>query len=288
MNLLQLEKYFQQQLRANYPDSEIENFFFWTLEEILGIQRIDFVLQKNNAVDYQNIDRIKKVIQRLRNEEPIQYIFGSTEFYGLLFNVSTDTLIPRPETEELVEWIIETVKQDEYLSSLSELRILDIGTGTGCIAITLTKLIPSANTTAVDISKNALTVAESNSALNEVNVHFVISNVLELSKLGNQYDIIVSNPPYVRNSEKIEIKNNVLKYEPDTALFVEDDDPLLFYRKIGKLSLESLNPNGYLFFEINQYLGKEMVDLLSDLGYQHIELRKDLFGNDRMTRCQFS
>lgn len=288
MNLLQLEKYFHQRLRANYPDSEIENFFFWTLEEILGVQRIDFVLQKNNAVDYQNIDRIKKVIQRLRNEEPIQYIFGSTEFYGLLFNVSTDTLIPRPETEELVEWIIETVKQDEYLSSLSELRILDIGTGTGCIAITLTKLIPSANTTAVDISKNALTVAESNSALNEVNVHFVISNVLELSSLENEFDIIVSNPPYVRNSEKIEIKNNVLKYEPDTALFVEDDDPLLFYRKIGKLSLESLNPNGYLFFEINQYLGKEMVDLLSDLGYQHIELRKDLFGNDRMTRCQLS
>ena len=288
MNLLQLQKYFQQQLRANYPDSEIENFFFWTLEEILGIQRIDFVLQKNNAVDCQNIDRIKKVIQRLRNEEPIQYIFGSTEFYGLLFNVSTDTLIPRPETEELVEWIIETVKQDEYLSSLSELRILDIGTGTGCIAITLTKLIPSANTTAVDISKNALTVAESNSALNEVNVHFVISNVLELSSLENEFDIIVSNPPYVRNSEKIEIKNNVLKYEPDTALFVEDDDPLLFYRKIGKLSLESLNPNGYLFFEINQYLGKEMVDLLSDLGYQHIELRKDVFGNDRMTRCQLS
>lgn len=288
MNLLQLEKYFHQRLRANYPDSEIENFFFWTLEEILGIQRIDFVLQKNNAVDYQNIDRIKKVIQRLRNEEPIQYIFGSTEFYGLLFNVSTDTLIPRPETEELVEWIIETVKQDEYLSSLSELRILDIGTGTGCIAITLTKLIPSANTTAVDISKNALTVAESNSALNEVNVHFVISNVLELSSLENEFDIIVSNPPYVRNSEKIEIKNNVLKYEPDTALFVEDNDPLLFYRKIGKLSLESLNPNGYLFFEINQYLGKEMVDLLSDLGYQHIELRKDVFGNDRMTRCQLS
>lgn len=288
MNLLQLEKYFHQRLKANYPDSEIENFFFWTLEEILGIQRIDFVLQKNNAVDYQNIDRIKKVIQRLRNEEPIQYIFGSTEFYGLLFNVSSDTLIPRPETEELVEWIIETVKQDEYLSSLSELRILDIGTGTGCIAITLTKLIPSANTTAVDISKNALTVAESNSALNEVNVHFVISNVLELSSLENEFDIIVSNPPYVRNSEKIEIKNNVLKYEPDTALFVEDNDPLLFYRKIGKLSLESLNPNGYLFFEINQYLGKEMVDLLSDLGYQHIELRKDVFGNDRMTRCQLS
>lgn len=288
MNLLQLEKYFHQRLKANYPDSEIENFFFWTLEEILGIQRIDFVLQKNNAVDYQNIDRIKKVIQRLRNEEPIQYIFGSTEFYGLLFNVSTDTLIPRPETEELVEWIIETVKQDEYLSSLSELRILDIGTGTGCIAITLTKLIPSANTTAVDISKNALTVAESNSALNEVNVHFVISNVLELSSLENEFDIIVSNPPYVTNSEKIEIKNNVLKYEPDTALFVEDNDPLLFYRKIGKLSLESLNPNGYLFFEINQYLGKEMVDLLSDLGYQHIELRKDVFGNDRMTRCQLS
>ena len=288
MNLLQLEKYFHQRLKANYPDSEIENFFFWTLEEILGIQRIDFVLQKNNAVDYQNIDRIKKVIQRLRNEEPIQYIFGSTEFYGLLFNVSTDTLIPRPETEELVEWIIETVKQDEYLSSLSELRILDIGTGTGCIAITLTKLIPSANTTAVDISKNALTVAESNSALNEVNVHFVISNVLELSSLENEFDIIVSNPPYVRNSEKIEIKNNVLKYEPDTALFVEDNDPLLFYRKIGKLSLESLNPNGYLFFEINQYLGEETVDLLSKLGYQHIELRKDLFGNDRMIKCRLS
>ena len=288
MNLVQLQEYFHQQLKDNYPDSEIESFFFWTLEELLGIQRIDFILQKNNTVKSQNLDRIKEVIQRLQNEEPIQYIFGFTEFYGLKFNVSEDTLIPRPETEELVEWIIETVKSDEYLSSLPELRILDIGTGTGCIAITLTKLVQSANTTAIDISEKALSVAESNSTLNEVNIDFVPTDVLELSSLDNQYDIIVSNPPYVRNLEKVEIKKNVLQFEPKTALFVEDDDPLLFYRKIGKLAFDSLTTNGYLFFEINKYLGKETVDLLSDLGYQQIELRKDLFGNDRMIKCQLS
>lgn len=288
MNLLQLEKYFHQRLKANYPDSEIESFFFWTLEQILGIQRIEFVLQKNNPVDSENEDLIKQVIERLQNEEPIQYIFGSTEFYGLKFNVSKNTLIPRPETEELVEWIIETVKSDKDLSSKSEVQILDIGTGTGCIAITLTKHIPSANTTAIDVSEKALGIAKSNSALNEVHIDFVLTDVLELSKLGNQYDIIISNPPYVRNLEKAEIKNNVLKYEPKTALFVEDDDPLLFYRKIGKLSLDSLTNNGYLFFEINQYLGEETVDLLSKLGYQQVELRKDLFGNDRMIKCRLS
>ena len=288
MNLIQLKEYFHLELKDNYPNSEIESFFFWTLEELLGIQRIDFVLQKNTPVNSQNVKRIKEVVQRLQNEEPIQYIFGSTEFYGLKFNVSEDTLIPRPETEELVEWIIETVKSDEYLSSLSELRILDIGTGTGCIAITLTKHILSANTTAIDISKKTLSIAKSNSTLNEVAVAFVLTDILELSKLDSQYDIIVSNPPYVRNLEKVEIKKNVLQYEPKSALFVEDDDPLLFYRQIGKLSLESLTNKGYLFFEINQYLGKETVDLLSDLGYHHIELRKDLFGNNRMIKCRLS
>ena len=288
MNLIQLQEHFHQQLKDIYPDSEIESFFFWTLEELLGIQRIDFVLQKNNPVDSQNAESINEVIQRLQNEEPIQYIFESTEFYGLIFNVSEDTLIPRPETEELVEWIIETVKNDEHLSSKSELKILDIGTGTGCIAITLTKHFSSANTTAMDISEKALGIAKSNSALNEVNIDFVLADILELSKLDTKFDIIVSNPPYVRNLEKAEIKNNVLQYEPETALFVEDDDPLLFYRKIGKLSLNSLTNNGYLFFEINQYLGKETVDLLSDLGYQHIELRKDLFGKNRMIKCRLS
>ena len=288
MNLIQLKEYFHLELKDNYPNSEIESFFFWTLEELLGIQRIDFVLQKNTPVNSQNVKRIKEVVQRLQNEEPIQYIFGSTEFYGLKFNVSEDTLIPRPETEELVEWIIETVKSDEYLSSLSELRILDIGTGTGCIAITLTKHILSANTTAIDISKKTLSIAKSNSTLNEVAVAFVLTDILELSKLDSQYDIIVSNPPYVRNLEKVEIKKNVLQYEPKSALFVEDDDPLLFYRQIGKLSLNSLTSNGYLFFEINQYLGKEMVDLLSGLGYHQIELRKDFVGNDRMIKCRLS
>ena len=214
------------------------------------------------------------------------------------FEVNENTLIPRPETEELVEWIIESWKL-EVGSWKSEnqkrINVLDIGTGTGCIPITLKTNLPQANVSAIDVSENALEVAKRNAELNKVEVNFIQANILEvedvskiqtsISQLPTNFDIIVSNPPYVRNLEKQEIKKNVLDYEPHLALFVEDTDALLFYRKIAQLSIKNLSPNGLLFFEINQYLGKETVELLENLGFKNIELKKDMFGNDRMIRC---
>jgi release factor glutamine methyltransferase len=229
----------------------------------------------------------------LQQEKPIQYITGETWFYGLRFQVNENTLIPRPETEELVEWIIESQKSNVQSQTLA---ILDIGTGTGCIPISLKTNILQANVSAIDVSEHALEVAKRNAELNKVEINFIQANILEVqdlsqlstpnSQLRTNFDIIVSNPPYVRNLEKQEIKKNVLDYEPHLALFVEDTDALLFYRKIAQLALKNLSPNGLLFFEINQYLGNETVELLKKLGFKNIELKKDLYGNDRMIKCE--
>ena len=198
------------------------------------------------------------------------------------FEVNENTLIPRPETEELVEWIVDEQKTKDKRQKVS---ILDIGTGSGCIPITIKKEIPNALVSAIDVSEKALEMARKNAIDNEVEVNFILQNILESESLIEKYDIIVSNPPYVRNLEKQEIKKNVLDYEPHLALFVEDTDALLFYRKIAQLALSGLAPNGKLFFEINQYLGKETIELLENLGFKNIELRKDFVGNDRMICC---
>ena len=194
--------------------------------------------------------------------------------------VNENTLIPRPETEELVQWIIESQNK-----SSQEITILDIGTGSGCIPIAIKKNLSNANVSAIDVSKEALLVAERNALLNEVAIHFIHQDILQTEALKTFYDVIVSNPPYVRDIEKEEIKKNVLDYEPHLALFVTNEDALLFYRKIAQLAKHSLTPNGYLFFEINQYLGLETVSLLQDLGFQNVTLKKDIYGNDRMIRC---
>jgi release factor glutamine methyltransferase len=204
--------------------------------------------------------------------------------------VNENTLIPRPETEELVEWIVSESRKSEVES----MKILDIGTGSGCIAISLAKNLPNAEVFAVDVSEKALSVAQKNADINKVEVNFVNADILKINDLAelttsnfqlpNYFDIIVSNPPYVRNLEKAEIKPNVLEFEPHLALFVEDTDALLFYRKIAELASKNLKENGKLFFEINQYLGKETVELLEDLGFNSIELKKDIYGNDRMIR----
>jgi len=195
------------------------------------------------------------------------------------FEVDSTVLIPRPETEELVEWIIQSQKSEMEVENL---KILDIGTGSGCIAISLAKNIPKATVFAIDVSEKALATAQKNATINEVNVTFISKNILETEDLEQQFDVIVSNPPYVRELEKQEIKKNVLDNEPHLALFVEDNDALVFYRKIAELAQRNLSPHGQLFFEINQYLGKEMIDLLEKMGFKNIELRKDIYGNDRM------
>jgi release factor glutamine methyltransferase len=194
------------------------------------------------------------------------------------FEVDENVLIPRQETEELVEWIVTNSK----IQRLQDCKILDIGTGSGCIAISLAKNVPSAKVYAIDVSEKALNVARKNANLNQVEVTFIHQNILETEDLQASFDIIVSNPPYVRNLEKAEIKKNVLEHEPHLALFVDDYDALIFYRKIAELAQKNLKANGQLYFEINQYLGKEMVDLLESMGFVEVALRKDIYGNDRM------
>ena len=279
------------ELSTIYDAQEIESFFYLILECFHNKKRIDLALDPIMDMDAMQLLRWESVLSELKNEKPIQYILGETEFYGLPFLVNENTLIPRPETEELVEWIIKSTK---YEIQSTKLRILDIGTGSGCIAISLAKNFPNAEVSAIDVSEKALATAKKNAEINKVEVDFINVDILKINdlvelptsnfQLPTQFDIIVSNPPYVRNLEKAEIKSNVLEYEPHLALFVEDTDALLFYRKIAQLAQQNLSENGKLFFEINQYLGKETVELLEDLGFKNIELKKDIYGNDRMIR----
>ncbi len=279
MILKEFKTLFTDKLSELYPQTEIDSFFFLLIEEYLGFERIDTVLKSAFEISQEQFNLLESATNKLQKEEPIQYILGKTEFYGLPFFVNEHVLIPRPETEELIEWIIEKVTS----TSLSDQNnILDIGTGSGCIPITLKKKLSKANITSIDVSEIAIEVAIKNAELNNVEINFIHQNILNTSELHKKFDLIVSNPPYVRELEKDEIKNNVLENEPHLALFVEDHNPLLFYDKIADLAKEFLLENGLLFFEINQYLAKETVELLEAKGYKNIELRKDLFGNDRM------
>ena len=284
MNIAVLKQYFFSELQTIQEDSEIESFFFILTEYLHNLKRIDVSLNPDFEVSEADLLKWKSIISELKTEKPIQYITGEAWFYGLRFEVNENTLIPRPETEELVEWIIEESKNLKIQQS-KNLTILDIGTGSGCIPISLKKEIPNAIVSAIDVSEKALEMAKKNAVDNEVEVNFMLKNILETESLDEKYNIIVSNPPYVRNIEKQEIKKNVLAYEPHLALFVEDNNALIFYRKIAELALTSLTSNGKLFFEINQYLGKETVELLENLGFKNIELRKDFVGNDRMICC---
>ena len=284
MLLKQYKSHFFDALKNSQDEQEIESFFFILTEYLHNLKRVDVALNPNFKLSDEEVEKWNAILAQLQQDKPIQYITGEAWFYGLKFEVNENTLIPRPETEELVEWILN--------SSITQLPspniILDIGTGTGCIPIALKANLPQANVSAIDVSEKAIEVAKRNAELNKVEVNFIQANILEvedLSQLPSSYNIIVSNPPYVRNLEKQEIKKNVLDYEPHLALFVEDTDALLFYRKIAQLAIKNLTPNGLLFFEINQYLGKETVELLENLGFKNIELKKDIYGNDRMVKC---
>lgn len=275
---------FMQELSSLYDEYETESFFYIILEDFHKMKRVDLALNPTLELTSEMLQQWENVLAQLKEHRPIQYILGETEFYGLPFYVNENTLIPRQETEELVDWII---KENAKNTSDNEIKILDIGTGTGCIAISLAKNIPNAKVYAMDVSENALTVAQKNAERNQVKINFIHQSILETDDLSQTFDIIVSNPPYVRNLEKDEIKKNVLDFEPHLALFVEDDDALLFYRKITELATQNLSENGQLYFEINQYLGKEMIWLLEKYSFKNIELRKDIYGNDRMIRGVF-
>jgi release factor glutamine methyltransferase len=287
MTLTTFKLFFTEALSEVYPKTEIDSFFFILMEEKLNLKRIDTVLKPNFLIPERKLTDLKNILVKLQKEEPIQYILGNTEFYGLPFFVNENTLIPRSETEELVAWVIEEAANFQSNKRI-KLSILDIGTGSGCIPISIAKNLPKAKISAVDISSEALKVAKQNALLNKVDVAFIELDILKTKKIPQEFDIIVSNPPYVRELEKAEIKNNVLKNEPHLALFVTNEDPLIFYDKIADFAKQQLSKNGLLFFEINQYLGKETSALLHKKGFKNIELRKDLFGNDRMIKCSLS
>ena len=268
---------FHRQLEIVYPLEEVKAISSLAFQFVLKKNRVEISLSRKQELSPDQISTLDSVLVRLLQAEPIAYIIGTTEFYGLEFQVKRATLIPRPETEELVSWILEETLQNSI--------ILDIGTGSGCIAIALAKNLPNANVEAMDVSLTALETAKINAQDNDTIVRFYQQNILETSSLPKKYDIIVSNPPYVRELEKKEIEDNVLNHEPHSALFVTDDDPLIFYRKITELALFYLNPGGRLFFEINEYLGEETLNLVISLGFSNATLKKDVFGKDRMIQA---
>src|SRR5690554_1028864 len=270
---------FKQKLKDLFDTEETDALFVMVIDEVLNYSRADIVLKKEDEIPLINQKRLEEIVSQLEHEIPIKYIFEQAYFYGYEFKVSPATLIPRRETEELVEWVLSEMNKQPQ----TNWRVLDIGTGSGCIPITIKKEFPLAEVFALDISTEALKIAQQNAENLNTSVIFIEQNILSTKQLDS-YDIIISNPPYVRNLEKAEIKKNVLDYEPHLALFVEDNDPLVFYRKITQLAQKSLTENGLLFFEINQYLGEEMQQMVSEY-FKTIELRKDLQGNDRMMKC---
>jgi release factor glutamine methyltransferase len=276
------KKHFFTELSNLYPLTEIQSFFNILIEFKLNLSRVELALQPNLEFSKNEFDFFQEALSKLKKEIPIQYILGETEFFDLKFKVNNKVLIPRPETEELIEWVL---KNSKLKTQNSKLNILDIGTGSGCIAISLAKNLPNAEVYAIDISSEAIKIAQKNAEINKVSVNFIETDILKIEELQYTFDIIVSNPPYVRELEKEKMHQNVLANEPHLALFVENDNPLLFYDKIADLAKSYLTKNGNLYFEINQYLGKETVDLLKSKGFNTIELKKDLFDVDRMIKA---
>ncbi len=265
-------------LKGYYDEGEISAFIRIILPYITRRQYSSLILDDKDDID--DI-QLAAVVNRLKQFEPIQYIIGEEEFFGLTFKVTPDTLIPRPETEELVELILAENKDLNPSAS-----ILDIGTGSGCIAISIAKYMAEGKVTAWDISEGALAVARGNASLNNVIVDFECVDVLGRYPQSHKFDIIVSNPPYVMDSEKGDMTANVLKYEPHSALFVPDNKALMFYERIADIGRELLNPNGKLYFEINRAKGQEMIDMLESKGYSYVNIVKDLSGNDRIVGAQ--
>ena len=275
---------FKQSLVRLYGTNEIEAITLMVINEITNLSKAQIKAFPEKEIATADNGKLNNILQRLQTGEPIQYILGHTEFYGLPFNVNPSVLIPRPETEELVEWVLNTVGTSQLTTS----NILDIGTGSGCIAISLKKNLPRATVSAIDISTKALEKAKQNADLNNVKIDFIHADILNIkSEIGiPKSDIIVSNPPYVTQHDKTQMHTNVTDFEPHTALFVPEDDPLLFYNAIADYALNNLSTNGLLFFEINENLGKQTVELLNSKHFKNIELRKDMSGRDRMIRTR--
>lgn len=262
--------YIISELRGFYPEEELRELAYWILEESTGMTRTEILFGCKDTKKNVYAQEIEVILQKLRAHEPIQYVFGHTEWMGLDLRVTPATLIPRPETAELVEWVLHVADKNKPL------RVLDIGTGSGCIAIALKKAAPNWQVTGLDISHEALDVAKENAKRNNVTIHWQQADILSLCSLP-MVDIIVSNPPYICEKEKVDMQARVLDYEPARALFVPDNDPLLFYRKIA-----SLKGAPILFFEINEAYGEQVCSMLRTIGYTNVERKEDIYGKPRM------
>ncbi|MBA4852809.1 peptide chain release factor N(5)-glutamine methyltransferase [Emticicia sp. BO119] len=272
-----------------YETQEAKEIVFWLLEHELGLKKIDIL--SNRPINFsKNIDW-DLIVKRLNNHEPIQYILGETTFYGRRFLVDDSVLIPRPETEELVDSICRWEKETERFGSKK--NVLDIGTGSGCIAISLAKELSNSQVWAYDVSEKALAIAQKNAALNQAfNVVFDKVDILHYlsgeAQTELRFDIIVSNPPYVTKQEAAQMRSNVLNFEPHLALFVEDNDPLIFYQAIARFAFQNLKEDGLIVVEINESLGKETAEVFKASGFSEVVIIKDIHQKNRFVKAAFS
>jgi len=282
MRLIEFREDFIDSIKEAYNSREALELFNLTLEDLFQIKPIELAVNRDLSLSEENYDRFRDVVKRLLNKEPIQHIIGFTFFRNLKYIVNSKVLIPRPETEELIQWLL----SDFDFSKKDPIKILDLCTGSGCIAISLaSELGEKVKVSALDYSKEALEVARLNAKNNKVEVNFIEADLLKLEHIEN-FDVVISNPPYVRDSEKNYMEERVLDFEPDMALFVSDAKPLIFYSKIGSLFKQNAKSNSLLYLEINQYLSEETIADLRRLGLNRIDLKKDFRGNPRMIRAQ--
>ena len=274
-------KVLKKELSTVYDLREAENISVLLIEYFFEMSKTQIIMDAPfTQLDDELINNLNECITRLLKSEPIQHVLGETEFYGLPFYVNDEVLVPRPETEELVAWVLEDTQEK------TDFRLLDIGTGSGCIAISIKKEKKKADICGLDLSHDALSVAKDNADLNEVKIYWIQDNILDFSyNVEKPFDIIVSNPPYITLDEKKEMSKNVLDYDPDLALFVYDEDPLLFYRRIVDYTGNNLKSGGSLYFEINENFGKDLVKMLEEKGFQNIVLKQDINGKDRMIKA---
>jgi release factor glutamine methyltransferase len=297
MKMNEAENWIRQQLILMYDEREATSIASMVMENVTGLTRIDRLTKKDEPLVVQQLHHLTEVVQRLGQHEPIQYVLGECFFHGLKLYVNNHVLIPRPETEELVEWIINDVKtsgknafqrKEGEADETTQLKVLDVGTGSGCIALALKKAMPKAEVWGCDVSDEALNVARRNGAQLDIRVDFQGINFLDESQQRSlpTVDIIVSNPPYVPEKDKATMRPNVLAHEPHTALFVPDDDALIFYKTLALFGHKRLYENGCIYIEISENAAKETVRIFKEAGYNNVEIKKDMQGKDRMVKAR--
>jgi len=289
MTFREAERIFIDSLISVYDKQEAISLAWLSISHTFKLERTNYLNLKDTEIPVDKYESLFKILEELKTGKPLQYVIGETEFFGLNFKVNSSVLIPRPETEELVEWILSDLRISKR--ALEGIRIIDIGTGSGCIPITIKKNIPEAQLYAIDISQEALDISKKNAVLNQTKINFIQDDILESSNTSlnkEKFQIIVSNPPYVMEAEKQQMLPNVLDYEPHMALFVPNNNPLIFYKTIADFAIKHLDTNGLLYLEINENLGEETINILKEKGLKNIELRQDLRGKDRMIRSKLN